>query len=208
MNLPLHDDPLALRLPPHAADGRRRLVGELPLDDGALSDFNALLGILAPDAPRVDADQVVTLARWLELQPRAHAEAVVGERLQRAAQLHRLLEDDDWTVDATFGERARHLLDYLHRVDDLIPDDRPLVGQLDDALLVELSWRSFDAAALDYADYCRFRAAARPGGGAADRIMAWENDCLAHAALLMQRRSVRAHRYVDAGDFPDRFRVG
>jgi hypothetical protein len=80
-------------------------------------------------------------------------------------------------------------------------------GQVDDALLVELSWRTFRGAAIDYGDYCRFRASAHPGGDAGDRVLAWENDCLAQAALLLQRRQIRASRYAHGGDFPERFRV-
>ena len=207
MNIRLHDDPLALRLPPPDGAGRRRLVGSIPLDDGALDAFNALLVGLEPSAMRVEADQLVTLARQLERMPPDHAEAVVGERLRRAGRLKRMLDDGDWTLDPTFAGRARRLLAYLDRVDDLIPDDEPLHGLLDDALLVELSWRSFATAAADYADYCRFRAVARPGGDAADRVMAWENHCLAQAALLLRRRQVRAHRYAEGGDLPERFRV-
>ena len=38
--------------------------------------------------------------------------------------------------------------------------------------------------------------------------MAWENHCLAQAALIIQRRQVRAHRYAEGGELPERFRVG
>lgn len=207
MNIRLHDDPLALTLPPEAGAARRRLVGAIELDGRALDGFNALLSHLDPEAPSVSADQLVTLARWLQEQPGDRAEAILCERLERAGQLRRMLDDGDWTVDAQTGERARRLLDYLQLVDDLIPDDQPLLGHLDDALLVELSWRTFRGAAVDYGDYCRFRATARPGGDAGDRVLAWENDCLAQAALLLQRRQVRASRYAHGGDFPERFRV-
>lgn len=208
MNIRLHDDPLAMTLPPETGAARRRLVGTVALDDPALDGFNALLAQLDPHAPHVSADQLVTMARWLQSQPEDRAEAILGERLARADQLRRMLEDGDWSVDDPTRQRARRLLDYLQLVDDLIPDDQPLVGQLDDALLVELSWHTFRGTAIDYGDYCRFRADRRPGGTAGERVLAWENDCLAHVALLVQRRQVRAHRYAQGGDLPERFRVG
>lgn len=208
MNARLHDDPLALRLPPQIGASRRRLVGTIQLEDAAVEGFNALLAQLDPQAPSVSADQVVTLARWLQEQPGHLASAILAERLARAEQLRHMLDDGDWTLDAGLGERVQRLLDYLQQVDDLIPDDQPLVGQLDDALLVELSWRSFRGAAVDYGDFCRFRADRRPGGDAAERVLAWENECLAQAALRMQRRQVREQRYAQGGEFPERFRVG
>ena len=201
------DRPLPLDLPQVSATHRRRQVGDIALDDAAIARFNALLAELEPGAPHVSADQLVTLARWLEGQPRPQAIATLSERLARAEQLRRMLNDGDWQVDAELRERARMLISYLQQVDDLIPDDQPLVGHLDDALLVELSWRSFRAEALDYGDFCRFRAAERPKGDPAERRLAWENACLAEAALLQQRRHVRAQRYAAGGDFPAFFRV-
>jgi hypothetical protein len=207
MNLPLHQDALALRLPAAASDSRRRLVGDVLLSDGAVAEFNALLAHLDPQAPRISADQIVTLARWLQAQPPAQAAAIVGERLGRAEQLRRMLADGDWAIDSALADRAGLLVGYLQRVDDLIPDDQPLVGHLDDALLVELSWRSFRAASLDYGDFCRFRTEERPGGNGAERVQAWENACLAEVALLQQRRLVRGRRYAACGELPERMRV-
>jgi uncharacterized membrane protein YkvA (DUF1232 family) len=92
-------------------------------------------------------------------------------------------------------------------VNDLIPDDQPLVGHLDDALLVELSWSSFLDETLDYGDYCRFRAAERPRGSPLERRLAWETACLAEAALIQQRRQVRGRHYAMAPALPDRFRI-
>lgn len=208
MNARLKDDRLALRLPPESTDSRRRQVGVIALGEGAVQRFNALLSQLDPNAPRVSADQLVTLARWLQEQPREQAVALLSERLARAEQLRRMLNDSDWDVGADTRERARMLISYLQEVDDLIPDDLPLVGHLDDALLVELSWAAFADETLDYGDYCRFRAVERPRGSPHERRLAWETACLAEAALRQQRRQVRNRHYVVAPVLPDRFRVG
>lgn len=207
MNAQLRHDDLALPLPPPSSDARRRQLGDLTLEDAAVARFNALLAELSPDAPRVSADQLVTLARWLQAQPPDQAVAILSERLARAEQLRRMLNDGDWDVDADMRERARMLTSYLQQVDDLIPDDQPLVGHLDDALLVELAWPAFRAETLDYDDFCRFRSAERPRGTAAERRLAWENACLAEAALLQQRRDVRARRYAGGQPLPALFRV-
>jgi uncharacterized membrane protein YkvA (DUF1232 family) len=206
MNARLQDR-LALTLPPESSDSRRRQVGELALQDAAVRRFNALLAQLEPNAPRVSADQLVTLARWLQDQPHDQAMAVLSERLGRAEQLRRMLNDDDWSLCADTRERARMLISYLQEVNDLIPDDLPLVGHLDDALLVELSWTAFTDETQDYGDYCRYRAAERPRGTPVERRLAWETACLAEAALLQQRRQVRGRHYAVAPALPDRFRI-
>lgn len=200
-------DPLALRLPPESADSRRRHVGDLALEEAAVARFNALLAQLDPNAPRVSADQLVTLARWLQEQPRERAVAILAERLRRAEHLRRMLNDGDWELDADLRERSRMLISYLHEVDDLIPDTLPLVGHLDDALLVELAWPAFRDESLDYGDFCSFRHDQRPRGNGAERRQAWENTRLAELALLQQRRDVRARPYAGVAPLPPLFRV-
>lgn len=207
MNTRRHHDSHALRLPPQSPDSRRRQVGTIALGDAAVRRFNQLLAQIAPNAPSVSADQLVTLARWLQEQPRDQAVAILSERLGRAEHLRRMLNDSDWHVGIDTRERARMLTSYLQQVDDLIPDDQPLVGHLDDALLVELAWPSFEDETRDYADFCRFRAEERPRGSAAERRLAWENACLAEAALLQQRRDVRSRPYAASPRLPDFIRV-
>ena len=207
MNLRRQDDRNALPLPPETRDPRRRQVGSIALGDAAVRRFNELLARIAPNAPTVSADQLVTLARWLQQQPEADAVALLSERLGRAEHLRRMLNDSDWAVGDDTRERIRMLTSYLQQVDDLIPDDQPLVGHLDDALLVELAWPAFEAETRDYADFCRFRASERPRGSAAERRLAWENACLAEAALLQQRRDVRSRPYAASPRLPDFIRV-
>ena len=207
MTSPRQDAPPALRLPPHAPDSRRRQVGTIALGDAAVRRFNLLLARIAPQAPQVSADQLVTLARWLQDQPEPQAVALLSERLGRAENLRRMIEDSDWDVGDDTRQRIGMLTDYLQQVDDLIPDDQPLVGHLDDALLVELAWPSFEDESRDYADYCRFRAAERPRGSAAERRLAWETACLAEAALMQRRRVVRSRHYITSPRLPDFLRV-
>jgi len=201
-------DTLALRLPPESADPRRRQLGDLVIEDPAVERYNALLSELSPQAPHVSADQLATLARWLQGLPGERAEAILSERIGRAECLRRMLDDDDWATDERLRERARRLVAYLYDVDDLIPDDRPLLGHLDDALLVELAWPAFRDEAIDYGDFCRFRSEQRPRGTPAERRLAWETACVAEAALVQQRRDVRARPYAAAAPLPPFFRVG
>jgi uncharacterized membrane protein YkvA (DUF1232 family) len=207
MNTLRHHRPDALELPPAAAHPRRRQIGPLELPDHAVRRFNALLARIDANAPAVSADQLVTLARWLQDQPQDQAVALLSERLGRAEHLRRMLNDADWEVDEETRERARMLISYLQEVDDLIPDDQPLVGHLDDALLVELAWPAFAGETQDYRDFCRFRTAERPRGTPQERRLAWEAACLAEASLLQQRRHVRARPYAGGEPLPPLLRV-
>ena len=207
-----HDAPLPATpaLPLNAA--RAGLLGDprdapVTLDPRAVADFNALLHELHPDAPHVEAAAIASVARWLVELPPAQSEALLQARLGRLQELRDLAVDPDWGLEPALARRIYRLLDYVSQPRDLIPDDVPRVGRLDDALLVELAWPAFADETLDYGDFCRFRAEARPRGTPRERRLAWETACLAEVALIQQRRQVRARHYIGGEPLPALFRV-
>jgi hypothetical protein len=199
--------PLPLALPIAHADSRRRQVGDLKLADAAMLDFNYHLQGVNGRAPSVDADQITSLARWLQELPAETAEATINVRLARAESLRRMLDDPDWTLPAEVAQSGRRLLDYIRRIDDLIPDDLPLIGHLDDALLVELSWSQFSGEVQDYLDYRRFLSESPVRGTADERRCYWESACLAEASQIIHRQQVRDRGYARIKPLSRPFRV-
>ncbi len=167
----------------------------LQLTDAALLAFNYELHGLRQDAPDVDAGQIAGLARWLQALPSGTATATIELRLARGEALRRMLDDPEWALPADVATRGRKLVDYIHRCHDLIPDDMPLFGHLDDALLVELSWSEFEGEISDYLDFRRWCGREPFRGTAEERRMAWEADCLAEAGVILHRQLVRERGY-------------
>ncbi len=186
----------------------RDRIGDFVLDAAAVSRFDQLLHEIHPEARHVDADRIATLGRWLQGLPAEQARAVLDERLRRIEQLRAMLDDDDWDRRETTCDRVRRLLAYLDQDHDLIPDAIPLLGLLDDVILLELAWPAVATEAEDYRDFCAFRTAAQPQGDAAQRREAWIRDRLDALALYQHHERVNARHYVDGGH-PDRpFRIG
>jgi hypothetical protein len=198
---------LPLALPAVHGDSRRQEIAGLKLADAAMLAFNYQLHDVHAQAPSVDADQIISLARWLQELPAETAEATISLRLARAESLRRMISDPDWSLPADVVKRARHLLDYLRRFDDLIPDDLPVIGHLDDALLVELSWSEFAGEVQDYLDYCRFCREGSFRGTAGERRTAWESACLAEASAMIHRQEVRERGYARQAPLSQPFRV-
>ena len=200
-------EPLPLALPAVNAGKRARDVAGLKLADAALLEFNIHLHDVYRQAPSVDAGQIADLALWLEALPAETAAATIHLRLARADSLRRMLDDANWPLDSQLRQRGIALLDYLHRFDDLIPDEVPVIGHLDDALLIELSWSEFEGEVADYQDFLRFRAQTPVRGTAEEQRTAWETDCLARANAILHRQTLRERGYARPEPYSRPFRV-
>ena len=83
--------------------------------------------------------------------------AYVRERIGRLRAMVDMLEDKDWRIDGTQRERVLSALVYFCDPEDLIPDDIPGLGFLDDAIMVELAFRELKHDIEGYQDFCEFR---------------------------------------------------
>ena len=154
---PFTDNVASLRLPVSFGAARRNELNGKPLQVNAVIHFNALLRTLYRKAEVVNPDSLVSLARSLQTLPAEQVASMIAERIARAETLRRMLGDKDWSMDSNKRVRARLLLAYLDKHDDLIPDGCALFGHLDDALMIELSWPSFENPVNDYREFCAYR---------------------------------------------------
>jgi len=183
-------------------------INGLRLDNDAVARFDRLLHEIHPEAPTVDTDRIATLGRWLQDLPVDRARTALDERLSRIEQLRAMLDDADWDRREDTCDRVRRLLAYLDQDHDLIPDAVPLLGLLDDVILLELAWPAVATEAEDYADFCEYRASTAPDGDGAQRREAWIRDRLDALALYQYNARVNESHYVESAH-PDRpFRIG
>ena len=193
-----HPTPTAQPLPfdhMYSGMGAREDANAIPLADAAVVQFDQLLHEIHADAPRVDGDRLQQLASWLIRLPSGQAHEVIDSRLQRVQELRALLLDDDWDADEASHARIGKLLAYIDREDDLIADRMPLLGQLDDVLLIELAWPAFADDVEDYRDFCAYRRAEHPDGSAQERRAAWVRDRMDELALWQHALWIREQHY-------------
>ena len=193
MNAYKHTDNIAsLRLPVSYGAARRNELNGKPLQVDAVVHFNALLRTLYRKAETVNPDSLVSLARRLQTLPAEQVASMIAERIARAETLRRMLGDTDWTMDSNKRVRARLLLAYLDKHDDLIPDSRALFGHLDDALMIELSWPNFENSVSDYREFCAYRV----DNPSDSPMSAWQNHVAIESAWRRQADQRRARSYV------------
>ena len=190
---------------------RRHRVGQYALPSRGVAEFNRLLERLQV-AP-VDDDQLATFGRSLSHDPaQATVPPWISARMRSGAAVRLMLGDPGWEpLDVVTGT-ARLVSGYLRDHDDLIPDNLPVLGRLDDAIVVEAAWPQVGAEVFDYLDYRRLRrieAELRGCDEAAFRFgrYEWEMARRAEVALLRHVREVGCRSYLPASGGSSRFQV-
>lgn len=89
----------------------------------------------------------------------AGAPHFVMSRLERLEELVAMIEDADWQLPKEDVSRVIHALAYFANAKDLIPDDVPGLGYLDDAVMVDLVVRELSGEVKAFQDFCSFREA-------------------------------------------------
>lgn len=82
----------------------------------------------------------------------------VRERVPRLEAMVDMLEDQDWALPKREREQILAALVYFCDPDDLIPDDVPGLGLLDDAIMIELLLMELKHVIEAYRDFIRYRA--------------------------------------------------
>lgn len=81
----------------------------------------------------------------------------VGNRLPDLESLINMLTDDEWQLPAADRERLLATFVYFADPEDILPDDIPVIGYLDDVIIIELVVRELKHVRIAYEDFCQFR---------------------------------------------------
>jgi len=120
------------------------------------------------------ADLVATLRR-------AELPDFVAHRLAKLQGLHAMLTDADWQLGDAERSQVLAALAYVCDPEDIIPDDIPGIGLLDDAVMIELVFRELRHEIDAYEDYRAYRKSL-------PQRLAGRRDPAALAAQLERRR--------------------
>jgi uncharacterized membrane protein YkvA (DUF1232 family) len=120
----------------------------------------------------------------------------VAARLPELDALIDMLEDREWRLPRREREQLLATFVYFGDPEDVIPDDIPAIGFLDDLILIELLLRDFRHVREAYADFCRYRqqlGKARGDAPARDRQLTARRKEL---QARMKRRRARARSVI------------
>jgi len=81
----------------------------------------------------------------------------VALRLPRLESMIRMLQDDEWELPVADRERLLAMFVYFGDPEDILPDYIPVIGYLDDVIMIELVVRELHHVRHAYDDFCEFR---------------------------------------------------
>jgi uncharacterized membrane protein YkvA (DUF1232 family) len=132
----------------------------IELSDRDLRHFRRELKRAREAVGIADDDEIVAAAADLiETLKRAELPDFIGTRLASLETLLAMLSDPDWNLDDEERSPVLAALAYACDPEDIIPDDIPGIGLLDDAVMIELVFRELRHEIAAYEDFRRYRAA-------------------------------------------------
>ena len=128
------------------------------LSDPDLDYFRSVFKKAKANAKSRDEATILHLARKQarEMGSRKLPDFVV-DRIHCLDSLTRMLEDKEWNLGGTHRQRVLHALAYFAEPADLIPDQIPGLGFLDDAIMVELVVQELRPEIDAYQAFCKYR---------------------------------------------------
>ena len=148
------------------SQGRRRSAGNCELKPERLDVFNRALHQLSPEAPSMTLDQMATAAkRALTRHATGGVPPFIASRMAALERLKDLVNDAAWDAGDDVRRPVAVLEAYRGNPDSLIPDNEPVIGLLDEAVLVDVALQLLRDELSDYEDFCRFRRVAAEFAG-------------------------------------------
>ena len=130
----------------------------ITLSDADLKLFVDSIAEARKQVDTVDAISIVGAARkLLEETNRAELPDFVANRLKHLDTMITMIEDAGFALPQEDRENVLSALAYFSNQDDVLPDNVPVLGYLDDAIMIELCMRELQYEIEAYDDFRRWR---------------------------------------------------
>jgi len=130
----------------------------IELSDQDLEHFSNAQKASMDAAGAISAEEVTAAAsRLLQDALKVQVPDFVAQRLQRLDQMIGMVRDEGWALGEEDKQRVVSALVYFANPNDIIPDATPVLGFLDDAIMIELCVRDLQHEIQAYEDFCDYR---------------------------------------------------
>ncbi len=129
------------------------------LEDKDLEYFKASMQRARKSAESASEDEIIGSAlAMIEQVSTPATPAFVQQRLERLSRLIDMLRDEEWPLAQEERGDILTALSYFADPEDIIPDNVPVLGYIDDAIMIELVVKELRHEIDAFEDFSRFRA--------------------------------------------------
>jgi uncharacterized membrane protein YkvA (DUF1232 family) len=165
------------------------------LSDADLKHFRRVMREVRERCKKKSEAEIAEASRQLlEEMADSSAPDFITERISRLRDLLDMLEDEDWALGGKDRERVVNGLAYFAEPEDMIPDKVPVLGYLDDAIMVELVVMELQHEIEAYEDFCSFRSKREESFGPEEDPKVREDWVISRRKALHQRIRRRRSR--------------
>ena len=129
------------------------------LNDRDLALLSDLINSKARSVAATEAGVIAAARELLAKNEGTQVPDFIRQRMNRLSVLISMLEDRVWELSGEDRTRIVNALSYFADPNDIIPDDVPGFGLLDDAVVIELVVQALRHDIEAYEDFCKFREA-------------------------------------------------
>lgn len=132
----------------------------IELSDKDIEHFTHALTAAREAAAHKSAEEIIEAASKLLIEAqKVHVPDFVGSRLAQLDTLIAMARDEGFHLPEEDKQRVLSALVYFADPKDVIPDHVPVLGYLDDAIMIELCVRDLRHEFDSYEDFCDYRQA-------------------------------------------------
>ncbi|MCC2605470.1 YkvA family protein [Planctobacterium marinum] len=130
----------------------------LELSDADLAHFKQLMQEAIQKNSGLSEDEVLEKAQAVVSQmEQSNQPDFVKSRVSSLADLIAAVKDEEWQMPEDEKKDILTSLIYFSEPQDLVPDDIPVLGFLDDAIMIELVIQDMSLDLRSYRQFCSFR---------------------------------------------------
>ncbi len=127
------------------------------LQDSDLDYFREVMRKALAGAEKLEEDHILQKAGELAGQVQGEAPEFVRTRLQKLETLIAMIKDDEWAIPDEERRDVLGALAYFSDPLDLVPDHIPVLGFLDDAIMIELVVDELASDIEAFEEFCEYR---------------------------------------------------
>jgi uncharacterized membrane protein YkvA (DUF1232 family) len=127
------------------------------LTESDLEYFRDVMHKAQTGAKQLSEQEILANAKKVSVDIKANVPEFVRERIQKLETFVAMIEDSEWQIPSEERTEVLSALAYFSDPEDLVPDHIPVLGFLDDAIMIELVAEEFKDDFEAFEEFCAYR---------------------------------------------------